>query len=98
VAVDGRFEGTIGVEGRVVVGAGGDVRGDVKARQVVVSGRVEGQVVATERSELTSTAVVEGSVQAPKIVIAEGARLEGKVVTSAVAADGSKHEVKGSEG
>jgi cytoskeletal protein CcmA (bactofilin family) len=67
----------------------------VKARQVVVSGHVEGQVVATERAELTSSAVVEGSVQAPKIVIAEGARLEGNVATSPAV---SKESGKGSEG
>jgi cytoskeletal protein CcmA (bactofilin family) len=96
VAVDGRFEGTIAVEGKVGVGAGGDVRGDVRARHVTVSGRVQGQVIATERAELTSTAVVEGSVQAPKIVIAEGARLEGKVATSA--AGNRKEAEKGSEG
>jgi cytoskeletal protein CcmA (bactofilin family) len=82
VAIEGRFEGTIVVAGKVGVGASGEVRGDVQARQVVVSGRVLGQVIATERAELTSSAVVEGSVQAPKIVIAEGARLEGNVATS----------------
>jgi cytoskeletal protein CcmA (bactofilin family) len=83
VSLHGRLEGTISVEARVVVGPDGEVQGDVKARQVVIAGRVRGQVIGTERAELTSTAVVEGSVQAPKIVISEGARLEGKIATSA---------------
>ena len=83
MSLHGRLEGTISVEARVVVGPEGEVQGDVKARQVVIAGRVRGQVIGTERAELTSTAVVEGSVQAPKIVISEGARLEGKIATSA---------------
>jgi cytoskeletal protein CcmA (bactofilin family) len=64
------------------VGPEADVRGQVHAREVVVSGRVQGDVHAAERAELKSTCTIEGNVHAPKIVIAEGARLEGKVAMS----------------
>ncbi len=40
---------------------------------------MDGQIVAQERAELLASAEVKGSVQAPKVVIAEGARLEGSV-------------------
>ena len=83
VVVDGRFEGTIRVAGSVQVGPSGEVQADVSARRVLVGGRVRGQIVAAERAELTSSAVVEGKVQSPKLVIAEGARLEGNVATAA---------------
>ena len=63
----------------MTVGSDGDVEGEIHARQVVVGGRVRGDVRASERAELTSSGAVEGSVQAPKVVIAEGARLEGSV-------------------
>jgi cytoskeletal protein CcmA (bactofilin family) len=66
----------------VTVGSDGDVEGEIHARQVVVGGRVRGDVRASERAELTSSGAVEGSVQAPKVVIAEGARLEGSVAMS----------------
>jgi cytoskeletal protein CcmA (bactofilin family) len=46
---------------------------------------VRGQIIATERAELAATAVVHGSVQAPKIIIAEGAHLQGNVAMSASA-------------
>jgi cytoskeletal protein CcmA (bactofilin family) len=67
------------VEGKATIGATGNVDGDVFARSVVVAGRIEGQIVAQERAELLASAEVKGSVQAPKVVIAEGARLEGSV-------------------
>ncbi len=83
VLVDGRFEGKIQVDGAVQIGPSGEVEADVSARRVIVGGRVRGQIVAAERAELTSSAVVEGKVQSPKLVIAEGARLEGNVATAA---------------
>lgn len=79
VLVAGRIEGTVRVAERVTVGPGGDVEGDIHARAILVQGRVHGQIFAGERAELSATAVVEGGVEAPKIVIAEGARLEGNV-------------------
>ena len=61
------------------MGGTGDLEGDILARSVVVAGKVQGQIVAQERAEMLASAEVRGSVQAPKIVIAEGARLEGSV-------------------
>jgi cytoskeletal protein CcmA (bactofilin family) len=66
----------------VTIGGTGDVVGDVMARTVVVAGKVEGQIRALERAELLPSAAVNGSVQAPKVVIAEGAQLQGSVAMS----------------
>ena len=79
VVVLGRLEGSLRAGGCATVGPGGEVEGDVHARAVLVRGRVRGQIVGSDRAELAGTAVVEGSVEAPKIIIAEGARLEGSV-------------------
>jgi cytoskeletal protein CcmA (bactofilin family) len=57
----------------------GEVEGDIEALSVYVAGRVHGQIRAGERAELAATAVVEGGVESPKIVIAEGAQLTGSV-------------------
>ena len=67
----------------MTVAASGEVRGDVHARSVIVGGRVYGQIRAEERAELLASASVEGNVQAPKVVIAEGAQLQGSVAMSA---------------
>ena len=95
ILVLGRLEGSIRIGGRATVGAGGEVEGDIQARAVLVQGSVSGQIVGSERAELGSTAVVEGSVEAPKIIIAEGARLEGSV---AMAPRGQKNASRTSEG
>ncbi len=83
VMVEGQIEGKVRGERSVTIGPGGDLEGDVAAKSVVVGGKVRGQIIATERVELASTAVVHGSVQAPKIIIAEGAHLQGNVAMSA---------------
>lgn len=82
VLVEGQIEGKVRCERGVIIGPGGDLKGDVAAKSVVVGGKVRGQIVATERAELAATAVVHGSVQAPKIIIAEGAHLQGNVAMS----------------
>jgi cytoskeletal protein CcmA (bactofilin family) len=83
ILLEGQIEGKVRGERSVTIGAGGDLEGDVAAKSIVVGGKVRGQIVATERAELASTAVVHGSVQAPKIIIAEGAHLQGNVAMSA---------------
>src|SRR5262249_33880535 len=73
ITIHGRVEGNIDVPRRVVVAQGGEMKGDIHARSVVVGGRVEGQVRADERAELLASASIQGNVSAPKVVIAEGA-------------------------
>ena len=71
VVIAGRVEGTISVEGHlVVVEPGGHVAADVVAKGIVIAGTVTGSVVAEERIELRS------------IAIAEGATLSGRVETA----------------
>jgi len=50
---------------------------------VVVIGRVAGNVSAGERLEIQATGIVEGDVEAPRLVVAEGAVLNGSVKMSA---------------
>jgi cytoskeletal protein CcmA (bactofilin family) len=80
-------KGKIRIDRKVTVGGTGDIEGDVLARSVVVAGKVQGQIVAQERAELLASAEVRGSVQAPKVVIAEGARLEGSVAMTQAPAE-----------
>ena len=92
VTVAGRLEGKIRVAEDVKVVVGGEVEGEIEARSVFVGGTVKGQIVASERAELASSAVVEGSVQSPKIIIAEGAQLEGNVAMTASGAQKSEKQ------
>lgn len=82
IVIHGQFEGNIDIPRRVTVALPGQMKGDIHARSVIVGGRVHGQIRADERAELLASATVQGNVNAPKVVIAEGARLQGNVAMS----------------
>ena len=76
--IDGHLTGRISSEsGTLIVGATGRVDANVAVAQAIISGTVNGDIVATEKLELTRTARVIGNVQAPRLVIDDGAIFEG---------------------
>jgi cytoskeletal protein CcmA (bactofilin family) len=80
LTIAGRVEGKIQLAGRVLTLAPGSrVQGDVVAGTVVVSGEVEGSISATARLEIRNTAVVDGDLKTPALLVAEGAQLNAKV-------------------
>lgn len=80
IYVDGQLEGTIQLSGNsVTVGPNGRVKADITAKNLTVSGTLDGNVHASERTELRKTAVVNGDVQTKRIAIEEGAYFKGKL-------------------
>jgi cytoskeletal protein CcmA (bactofilin family) len=77
--VDGTVEGEITSDGELTVGAnaviqaGPQTKVAVRTRSAIIQGRVTGDIVVTDRVELTSTAELVGDVTASKISIQEGA-------------------------
>ena len=64
------------------IGESGTVNAEVHAQSIVVVGSITGNVSATEKLEIQSTGLIEGDVRAPRLVIHEGARLNGSVEMS----------------
>jgi len=84
LVIEGKVEGKVDLpNNRLTIGAGGQVHAQVHAKNVVVVGRVAGNVSAGERLEIQATGIVEGDVEAPRLVVAEGAVLNGSVKMSA---------------
>lgn len=80
LVIAGRVEGNIVLDGRVLtLAAGSHVVGTVSAAAVVVSGTVEGSIEAADRLEIKDTAVVEGELSTPRLLVAEGAHLRADV-------------------
>lgn len=77
IHVQGRVEGDVEAGAAVVVGKNGVVRGDVSAEDAVVSGRVEGNLAISSRLKMRASGRVEGDVDAQRIVMEEGAVLDG---------------------
>lgn len=80
LTVDGQVDGQIEAPRSVLtIGPNGRIKGELKAQKIIVMGRVNGNVTATEKIVLRGTSVVEGDLVAPSVGIAEGARLQGRV-------------------
>jgi cytoskeletal protein CcmA (bactofilin family) len=78
--VDGQVEGSIALKANnLTVGPNGQVKASVEAKGVVVQGRVEGNISASDRVELRKSANVVGDISTQHISIEEGAYLKGKV-------------------
>ena len=63
----------------LTVGPNGQVKASVEAKGVVVQGKLEGNIQASDRVELRKSAVVTGDISTQRISIEEGAYLKGKV-------------------
>jgi cytoskeletal protein CcmA (bactofilin family) len=80
LTIDGVVEGTIELGNHgLTIGAGATIKADLVARTVTISGAVTGNVTAAERVELRATGSVDGNIAAPRLVMAEGAVVRGKV-------------------
>jgi cytoskeletal protein CcmA (bactofilin family) len=77
VRIDGQVDGKINSEDLLVVGESAVVAASIKARSVVISGEVNGDIVATHRIEIRAPAHVRGNLSSPTLVIHAGALFEG---------------------
>jgi cytoskeletal protein CcmA (bactofilin family) len=78
--VDGQLEGTVSLtESRLTIGPNANVAADVSARDVLIMGRVQGNVVASGRVELRAGCSVEGDIRALRLAIEDNAVFRGKV-------------------
>jgi cytoskeletal protein CcmA (bactofilin family) len=78
--IDGQVEGIIDPKGnRLTVGPNGRVKANVNASAVVVQGKLEGSIQASDRVDLKQSAVVTGDIAAQRISIDEGAYFKGRV-------------------
>lgn len=78
LTIDGQVEGVIRLEGAcLTVRAEGHVRATVIAQDIVVLGRVDGEIRASGLLQLRGSAIVQGDVFAARLSIEDGATLRG---------------------
>ena len=76
LVIAGRVEGSITLEGRTLTLAPeSHVVGTITAAAVIVSGTLEGSIQAAETLEIRNTAVVDGDLMTPALIVADGATL-----------------------
>jgi cytoskeletal protein CcmA (bactofilin family) len=78
--VDGEVEGSITLRGQsLTLGPNGRVRANIEARNVIVHGRVDGDIHATDRVELRKSASLTGDISTARISIEDGAFFKGSI-------------------
>jgi cytoskeletal protein CcmA (bactofilin family) len=78
--IDGRVEGSINLAGnRVTVGRNGVVSANINAREIVVLGKVRGNLTASDRVDIRSDGSLTGDVVAARISIEDGAFFKGGI-------------------
>jgi cytoskeletal protein CcmA (bactofilin family) len=78
--IDGLVDGKINLANSVLtVGPNATVKAEITSRELVIRGRTEGKLTASERIQIWHTARVQGDLKAERISIEEGAELHGKL-------------------
>ncbi len=77
VKIEGQVVGNVRAHKQVLVAKGGLIEGDIETAEAIVGGEVRGAVQATERVEVQAGASIHGDVTTPRIVVQEGAELNG---------------------
>jgi cytoskeletal protein CcmA (bactofilin family) len=77
--INGKFEGTLDARGRITVGEKADVRANIMGDEVIIHGRVTGNVKASKALRIEPTAKIYGDMESPALSIKEGAIVMGHI-------------------
>ena len=81
VRLDGDVDGNLETDGNIIIGDNARVRGDIKAKSVIVSGIVVGSILAQESIKILSGSVVLGDVISRKVQIEEKTTFNGRCIS-----------------
>lgn len=76
--IDGHYKGEIVSSGNLVVGEEGLIEADIQVSYIVIQGEIHGNILAEQRVDIRSSAKVFGNIEAPTVIIDEGAIFEGQ--------------------
>lgn len=82
IRIDGRLEGTLTTNGKLVIGETGVIIGNVRCENANIEGKVEGELVVNGLLVLKQKSIINGDINTKKIVVEEGAVFNGTIKTS----------------
>jgi len=89
--INGSFEGKLDTRGSLTIGENAKVTANIHGDNIIVAGKVSGDVVATRSLSILGTATLKGNITTPRLSMGEGAILQGLVtMNGASAVDGSE--------
>jgi cytoskeletal protein CcmA (bactofilin family) len=78
--IDGRIEGNISVpEHRVTIGRHGTIQANINAREVVIMGKVTGNIECSDRLDIRGEGTLNGDVVTQRISVEDGAVMKGSI-------------------
>jgi cytoskeletal protein CcmA (bactofilin family) len=82
MSIDGRVEGTVDVRDHTLtVGPDAEIHANISAKTITIHGAVTGSIKASEKVDIRETGKIDGNITAPRVVMAEGADLRGRIDT-----------------
>ena len=91
--IDGKIEGTINLaDNRVTIGRNGTVHANITAREVVIMGKVQGNLQCSDRVDIRSEGSLTGDVVTHRIRVEDGAVLKGGVEVRSSEQKNHKHQ------
>lgn len=80
LTIEGQFDGTIDLKDScLTIGQHGQVKADISARQVIISGKLSGKINARDKVEIHKTGNVVGDLVTMGVAIEEGAYFKGSI-------------------
>jgi len=77
--ISGNFEGTLDTKGTLAIGERADVKATIQGEVIIIAGTINGGITASGRVELLPTARVNGKIATPRLIVQEGAVLQGSI-------------------
>jgi cytoskeletal protein CcmA (bactofilin family) len=90
--IDGTLEGTLKTNGRVIVGAGGIIKGKVEAANADVEGKFSGELLVHETLTIKGTATISGDVVIGKLSVEPGATFNATCAMKGAVKELNQHE------
>jgi len=80
LTIEGKLDGKVMLQGhQLTIGANGQIRGEIRAKSVVVVGQLVGNINADDRVEIAASGSMSGDIRAPRVVLVDGASFKGSV-------------------
>jgi len=76
--INGQFTGSLDTKGTLSIGSAATIVANITGENIIVAGKIEGDVVASKMLTLMPTTVLKGNITTPKLNIVEGAIFQGK--------------------
>ncbi len=81
VRIDGDIDGNLETDGNIIIGENGRIRGNVKAKSVIVGGIVLGNIEASQSIKVLATSAVIGDIVSHKVQVEQNAIIHGHFIS-----------------